>query len=245
MHFKNLHYIYIYQRLYISHLLHQFSSHLQDLRLCTKIPFDINTLINLPQESQNTGAWQECLFRNQTISLVGGRREGDDIGWGLIRRAAQPFSTTASQGRESRENTSEKGAQSRAANEHPRTQPPRRQSRPVDDGRKSRSQMDERERDEGAADAGTWTRWSTWTAVADRHEDGTGESEGRGSACRSERACFVSVVRCFRGIGQKPRVSRCHWAPRGGRARERNHTRFFVPIVSMRAALDPCVIVFA
>lgn len=46
--------------------------------------------------------WQECLFRNQTISSVGRRRERDDIGWGLIttRDATLP---TASQGRELRE----------------------------------------------------------------------------------------------------------------------------------------------
>lgn len=36
-----------------------------------KIPYAIRTLINFPQESQNTGAWQECLFRNQTISSAG------------------------------------------------------------------------------------------------------------------------------------------------------------------------------
>lgn len=150
-------------------------------------------------------------------------------------------------GRELREDASKKGAQSRAANEHPRTS-----SRPVVSVSAGRRRpkvavADGRERTRGR---------QTWTAVTDL--DGrwrrptSPERNGRVGGkrkrllARKEPVSSVSYVVSVKSDGNR-RVSRppSHRGPRrgGGRARERNHTRFFV--LSMRAALDPCVAVFA
>lgn len=99
---------------------------LRDRHFCTKIFFNINTFINFPQESQNTGVWQACFFRNQTILSVGMKEGGGRYQLGSNDDARRNPCRWRRRARELREDATKKGAQSRAANEHPRTS-----SRPV------------------------------------------------------------------------------------------------------------------
>jgi len=162
---------------------------------------------------------------------------------------------------------SKKGAQSRAANEHPRT---RRVSHPVVSFGRS---------------AAAESRGHRWTRESTReHRDlgrrtkrnvnvPGGQNNRRGSARRKKRKrvhrkrLFVSVVRCFRGIGRnrernlRSTVRLVFLASsgraRGGAARRerregKSETRrafsfftFVVLTISTRAALDPCVVVHA
>lgn len=139
----------------------------------------------------------------------------------MTTAAAQPFlRVRASQGREHQGRTLEKGgavARGERAPPHSVRRSPRRQSRPVDDGRKSRV-ADEHERT-------TRGRQSKRTKTNGRRVGRRARRRRRGKSAGSEKP-FVSVARCFRGIGRTRKPRRYLDENQSERARAEPHALF-------------------